>query len=164
MAETPRPLEWSKICAVGIGCLVLVLATGYAAFTTRPCPAGACPSFAAWFDQDTRPRTMLVGAAAGAAFGLIDNALLWLGMSALETLFRRLPGGTDPLVLAGYGNAFSSLVSAFVSTFVGRWISNVFDVDVDKAPLWSMALGIAIGCAVGIALPAALMRRAAKRA
>lgn len=180
------PLDWPRIVSVFVGCAVLVVATGAMAFSVRKCDTAPldqvgdavlgggsdderqaerpCPDVAQWLDQDTSAKSILVGAAAGAAFGLIDNTLLWVGMSSLETLFARLPGGTEPNVLAGYGNAFSSIVSAFVSTFVGRWIADVTDVDVDKSPLWAMALGILLGCLVGIVLPVLLLRANKKRA
>lgn len=178
---SPTPLDWPRIVSVFVGCAVLVVTTGAMAFSVRKCdaapldevgdamlggeegeaPGRPCPSLERWLDQDTSAKSILVGAAAGAAFGLIDNTLLWVGMSSLETLFARLPGGTEPNVLAGYGNAFSSIVSAFVSTFVGRWIADVTDVDVDKSPLWAMALGILLGCLVGIVVPVLLLRKAA---
>lgn len=183
-----EPLDWPRIVSVLVGCVVLVVATGAMAFGVRKCDVppsfvghavvsygerarapedekkpSQCPDFEQWIDQDTSAKSILVGAAAGAAFGLIDNTLLWVGMSSLETLFARLPGGTEPNVLAGYGNAFSSIVSAFVSTFIGRWIADVTDVDVDKAPLWSMALGILLGCLLGIVIPSLLFRRTVKK-
>ena len=180
-----EPLDWPRIVSVLVGCAVLIVATGAMAFSVRKCDLDEpppsfvgdamlegegddgtskkahCPSLEAWLDQDTSAKSILVGAATGAAFGLIDNTLLWVGMSSLETLFARLPGGTEPNVLAGYGNAFSSIVSAFVSTFIGRWIADVTDVDVDKSPLWAMAVGILLGCIVGIVVPSLLFRRRA---
>ena len=151
-----EPIEWRRVASVLAGCAVLVVATGGVAFATRPCDEeGGCPDLDAWLDQDTRLKSIAVGMAAGVAFGLIDNLLLWLGMSAMDTALARLPGGDRPLALAGYGNAFSSVVSAFVSTFVGRLLANVYDVDVDKAPLWSMATGLLLGCLLGVAVPRA---------
>lgn len=152
-----EPIEWHRVASVLVGCAVLVVATGGVAFATRPCEGGAdaCPDLDAWLDQDTRLKSIAVGMTAGVAFGLIDNLLLWLGMSAMDTLLARLPGGDQPLALAGYGNAFSSVVSAFVSTFVGRLLANVYRVDVDKAPLWSMATGLLLGCLLGVAVPRA---------
>lgn len=149
-------IHWPRIASVLVGCVVLIVATGYLAFTMRPCTPKHCPSFEEWIDQDTSAKSILVGAAAGAAFGIIDNTLLWVGMSAMDSLFARLPGGTTPNVLAGYGNAFSSVVSAFVSTFVGRIIADAFHVNLDKTPLWSMAFGILVGCVVGILVPLAV--------
>lgn len=157
MAEKARPIEWSRISAVLTGCAVLILASGYVAFRSRPCPDGVCPSLEQWLDRDLSVRAISVGVLAGFAFGLIDNALLWVGISSLDSLFAHFPGGGQPTVLAGYGNAFSSVISAFVSTFIGRWISDVFEVDLDRVPLWSMALGILTGSILGIAIPRMLI-------
>lgn len=165
MAPTKlEPIDWARVAAVLAGCVAVIVATGAVAFAVRTCPPGPdggkkCPTLGEWFDQDTSAKAILVGAAAGAAFGVIDNTLLYVGMSSLETVFARLPGGRDPLVLAGYGNAFSSVVSIFVSTFVGRWIASVYHLDIDRAPLWSSAVGILVGCVVAIAVPQALARR-----
>lgn len=153
-----RPIQWPQVLSVLIGCLVLIFATGLVSFSTRPCRQGEegeeiCPSFVEWIDQDTSTKSILVGAAAGVAFGLIDNILLYVGMSSLESVFKRLPAGGDPNVLAGYGNAFSGLVSAFVSVFLGRLFANVFHLDVDKAPLWSMAIGTLFGSLLGVVVP-----------
>ena len=155
-----EPIDWRRVASVLVGCVALIVATGTIAFSVRKCPPSAdasdttsCPDLEDWLDQDTSTKSILVGSAAGMAFGLIDNTLLWVGMSALDTVFARLPGGTEANVLAGYGNAFSSIVSAFVSTFVGRFIADTANVDVDKAPLWSMALGIFVGCLVGMFVP-----------
>ena len=152
-------VEWISILCVLIGCLVVIVATGYAAFQTRPCTEAKCLDFEEWLDQDDSVKSVLVGAAAGATFGLIDNTLLWVGMNSMESLFRLFPRGDEPNFLAGYGNAFSSIVSAFISVFVGRWISNVFNVDVDRSPLWSMAMGILFGCVIGIVLPSMFVYR-----
>ena len=148
------PIEWARISAVILGCVVLIVATGYAAYASRKCDDDdKCPSFEEWIDRDMSPKSIAVGVAAGTVFGLIDNALLWTGMSALDTLFARLPGGDNVNVMAGYGNAFSSVISAFVSTFVGQYIADTFGIDVDKTPLWSMAFGILLGCILGIVGP-----------
>lgn len=149
-------IDWHRIASVIVGCLVVIVATGHLAYDARK---DKSESVEAWIDQDTSSKAILVGTVAGAAFGLIDNTLLWLGMSSMDSLFVRLPGGDQPNVLAGYGNAFSSVVSAFVSTFVGRYISSVFGVDVDRAPLWSMAVGILLGCVIGIVIPMAVLKR-----
>ena len=155
-----EPIEWGRVASVLSGCAVLIVATGGVAFYTRPCDAEGegCPSLDEWLDQDTTAKSVAVGMAAGVAFGLIDNVLLWLGMNAMDTALARLPGGGNPLALAGYGNAFSSVVSAFVSTFVGRLLANVYHVDVSRAPLWSMATGLLVGCLMGVAVPRALMQ------
>lgn len=182
-AELP-PIDWTSVTRVLLGSLALILATGALAYATRPCKGGAAEveeeggevveeegddddhrshpaacarePFFAWFDQRTSLRYIMLGASAGVVFGAIDNILLWYGISALETVFARLPLGRNSNVVAGYGNAFSSLISAFVSTFVSRFIANTMHVDVDDAPLWSMAFGVVIGCVIGIALPLAI--------
>ena len=152
-----EPVEWGRVASVLVGCAVLIVATGGVAFATRPCDDDTvCQGLDEWLDQDTSAKSVAVGMAAGVAFGLIDNLLLWLGMSAMDTALARMPGGGSPLALAGYGNAFSSVVSAFVSTFVGRFLANVYHVDVSRAPLWSMAIGLLAGCLMGAAIPRAL--------
>ena len=155
------PIAWGRVLSVLVGCVVLVVLTGALAFAARPCDSTFdCPDLLDWLDRDTSLKAVLVGAAAGVAFGLVDNALLFIGMNELDTLFARLPGGSMHKVLAGYGNCFSSVISAFVSTFIGRWIADVTHVDVSKAPMWSMALGILVGCLCGIVLPMLLLENA----
>lgn len=145
--------ESEKIPLILGACVFLVVLTGSLAYTTRPCSGEACEDFAKWIDKDMTWRSILVGIAAGVSFGFCDNALLFFGISALDSVFTRLPYGKEDLMVAGYGNAFSSTVSAFVSTFIGQVISNVTGLDPDNAPLWAMAVGLAIGGLIGIYVP-----------
>ena len=151
MTAKPTPIVWKHVVALLVGCLVVIATTGYFAFRTRPCPP--CRPFWEWLHGEQTTRHVVVGMTLGTIFGFVDNALLFLGVHVLDPILQGLPGGRDPRILAGYGNTFSGVVSAFVSTFIGRIVAHTVGVGDDDAPIWSMALGIAFGCVVGIALP-----------
>lgn len=154
------PVEWGSALRLFLGCIVFTTAIGAWAFHTRSCPPGRrCPTLGEWLDGPAPSlKAALVGLGSGVAFGFIDNCLLFLGIASLDTLFERLPyAHGDSRVIAGYGNTFSSAFSALASTFVGRGIASATHMDVDDAPLWSMALGLVAGGLVGIAVPRALL-------
>ena len=154
----PKEVKWTEIARLLVGCTVLTTALGMLAFRMRPCDDKKCESFGEWINGGRlTAATMLVGAGAGVAFGFLDNCFLFLGMSSLDSVFRMLPYGDDSRVLAGYGNAFSSTISAFASTFVGRLIADMAGVSIDDAPLWAMATGLLVGGMAGIAVPRLLL-------
>ena len=152
-----KPVNARRVLNVGIGVIVLMVASAVLAFRLRDCKDARCdPSVGRWLNNGPLTwKTMLVGLASGLVFGFVDNALLFAGLDVIDGLLARLPGGSDPRVLAGYGNAVSSTVSAFVSTFLGEAIASA--TGVRDGPLWALAVGILIGGLVGIAVPRALL-------
>lgn len=150
------PIEWTRVLTVTIGALVFVVATGAWAFAVR-CPGEDC-SFARFINgQQLSLKSMIVGFGSGCAFGFADNALLYMGMDSLDSLFRRLPRGDEELVRAGYGNTFSNGVSAFTATFTGAALSKM--TGIQQTPLWSDALGVVLGGLFGLLVPRLLMGR-----
>ena len=152
----------SKKIAVLVGlCVALIAASATWAFHLRPCDESGCEGFEEWINgsKGLTLKSIMVGLLTGIVFGFVDNALMFAGIAALDKSFARLPFGEDPLVMAGYGNAFSSTVSAFVSTFIGKGIAGISGVDPDKAPLWAMAVGLLLGCVIGVLLPRVLLGR-----
>ena len=87
---------------------------------------------------------------------MIDNCLLFFGMSALDAVFARLPGGSDPSIQAAYGNAVGSSFSAFGAAFVGQAIVHI--TGTSHTPLWSQAIGVFVGGLLGILVPCMLLR------
>lgn len=147
-----KPINGHAVAAILIGSVVFLLALGAAAFAMRTCDC----DFWSWLNSG--PVTMdsvLLGFGTGLAFGAIDNVLLFCGISALDAVFQRLPGGTDPVTNAAYGNAFSSALSAFGSVFVGQLISDI--TKQTKTTLWAQAIGVFIGGLLGIVLSMMLM-------
>lgn len=88
-------------------------------------------------------KMILIGFMSGMVFGIIDNTGLWFGMEAIDPI---LPKGT--LTRAGYGNVYADTLSAFLSTFAGKIISNVLDMT--ETPLWASAFGTTCGCLTGL--------------
>ena len=86
---------------------------------------------------------ILIGFISGMVFGIIDNTGLWFGMEAIDPI---LPKGT--LTRAGYGNVYADTLSAFLSTFAGKIISNVLNMN--ETPLWANAIGTTCGCLTGL--------------
>lgn len=94
---------------------------------------------------------VLVGMIGGIVFGMIDNAGLWFGISALEPFFIKKMGiAPGSLEVAGYGNMFSDGLGAFLGTFVGIIVSEYTQIELDEAPVWVDAIGVIIGCYLGI--------------
>ena len=88
-------------------------------------------------------KMILIGFISGMVFGIIDNTGLWFGMRAIDPI---LPKGT--LTRAGYGNVYADTLSAFLSTFAGKIISNVLNMN--ETPLWASAIGTTCGCLTGL--------------
>jgi hypothetical protein len=99
--------------------------------------------------QNPTTKKIMVGMASGLIFGFIDNFGLFMGMSILDPLLKKLPGAGDANVFAGYGNTFSDMVGAFLGTFGGKYVADKFKED--EYPIWSEAVGIILGCLMGIA-------------
>ena len=99
-------------------------------------------------------KSIAVGMTSGLIFGFIDNFGLFMGMSVLDPVLKKLPGAANPNVFAGYGNTFSDMIGAFLGTFGGKYVADKFKED--DYPIWSEAVGIIIGCLVGIAAGKAL--------
>tara|TARA_Y100001958_G_C21058580_1_gene422230 strand:- start:156 stop:704 length:549 start_codon:yes stop_codon:yes gene_type:complete len=88
-------------------------------------------------------KMILIGFISGMVFGIIDNTGLWFGMEAIDPI---LPKGT--LTRAGYGNVYADTLSAFLSTFAGKIISNILNMN--ETPLWANAIGTTCGCLTGL--------------
>jgi hypothetical protein len=155
-AHQYKPIRGKDILFLVAGCLVFLLLTGWWAWSLRTCSAGDCDGVWAWMNEGpVTLRSFAIGFGSGIAFGMIDNCLLFFGMSALDSVFERLPGGRNPNVQAAYGNAMSSSFSAFGAAFVGQAISDI--TGTDKSPLWSRSIGVFIGGLLGILLPVCIM-------
>lgn len=91
-------------------------------------------------------KNVVVGMVFGLVFGFIDNAGMFFGMDALEPF---LP--SEGFVAAGIGNTYSSVLGAFLASF----LSNVIKIGtgVDNVPVWSDAAGIVVGAIAGIYIP-----------
>lgn len=153
----PAPIESGKVLSVLLGCLVLVVATAGLAFVHRKCDDDGCKDFATWLNgDDVTTKSVLVGMASGVVFGFVDNTLLYTGITALDSVFERFPGSDDERVVAGLGNCFSSTVSAFVSTFIGRLIAE--ETGMKDGPMWAMAFGLFVGCLLGIIIPRVIIK------
>tara|TARA_B100000795_G_scaffold258152_1_gene232012 strand:+ start:1602 stop:2075 length:474 start_codon:yes stop_codon:yes gene_type:complete len=96
-------------------------------------------------------KNILVGMVFGIVFGFIDNAGMFFGMDALEPF---LP--TEGFVAAGIGNTYSSVLGAFLASF----LSNVIKINtgVEKVPVWSDAAGIVVGAVLGIYIPPMIVK------
>lgn len=104
--------------------------------------------------QNPTTKKIMVGMASGLIFGFIDNFGLFMGMSVLDPILKKLPAASNPNVFAGYGNTFSDMIGAFLGTFGGKYVADKFKED--DYPIWSEAVGIIIGCLMGIAAGKAL--------
>ena len=94
----------------------------------------------------TYPKYVSIGMVSGIIFGFIDNAGLWLGMTALDPYLQ----GLDENTKDGLGNTFSDGLGAFLGTFAGSIMSDMYDVKIEDTPLWTNAVGVIIGCLLGI--------------
>ena len=94
-------------------------------------------------------KKILIGLVSGIVFGIIDNTGLWFGMEAIDPI---LPKGA--LTRAGYGNVYADTLSAFLSTFAGKIISNL--VGAHETPLWANAIGTTCGCLTGLHMSKAI--------
>jgi len=99
-------------------------------------------------------KMILIGFVSGLVFGIIDNTGLWFGMEAIDPI---LPKGT--LTRAGYGNVYADTLSAFLSTFAGKIISNLVGMDMGETPLWASAIGTTSGCLLGLHISKAISGR-----
>ena len=97
-------------------------------------------------------KMILIGFMSGMVFGIIDNTGLWFGMKAIDPI---LPKGT--LIRAAYGNTYADTLSAFLSTFTGKIISNLLNMS--ETPLWASALGTTFGCLTGLHICKAITGR-----
>ena len=89
-------------------------------------------------------------------FGFIDNLGLFIGMEALDPIFKTFPlaKGNSSLaenVAGGYGNTFSDFIGAFIGTSIGNLVLNKGKVE--KTPLWVEPVAIILGCLVGVWVP-----------
>lgn len=99
-------------------------------------------------------KMILIGFVSGLVFGIIDNTGLWFGMEAIDPI---LPKGN--LTRAGYGNVYADTLSAFLSTFAGKIISNLVGMDMGETPLWASAIGTTTGCLLGLHISKAISGR-----
>lgn len=153
-----KQVDRGRVAAVLVGSVVFIAATAAWAYHSQKCAAKRC-SFAALLNRNASAKSIAMGVAKGMVFGLMDAALLYVGMDAFEGVFRTLPGGGEELVRAGYGNAYSNGVSAFSSAFGGVALSAMTGVGEGDSPLWANALGVVVGGVVGIAVPRQLVGR-----
>lgn len=150
-------IDTKGVVAMLVGTLIFLLITATWAYTQHQCTHGEPCTFGSWFNGGALSwNSILLGFGSGLAFGAIDNSLLLFGISTLDSLFQRLPGGTDAKINAAYGNAFSSSISGLGAAFVGQVI--VDKSGVAQTPLWSQALGILLGGLVGILIPSLIMQ------
>lgn len=152
-SHTLKSIDFKKIATLLGGCVIFLAITGAIAFLMRPCDESEkpCEGFWEWINNGPIGMDSLaVGFSTSIAFGFIDNVLLMSGMSSLDAVFERLPGGEDPIVAAGYGNAFSSTISMFGSAFVGKIISDL--TGAKTSPIWAQSIGVLIGGILGIFL------------
>lgn len=144
------PVDVARVVGVLVLCVALVVGSGAWAYAMR---TDRDVSLLRWLDQDITAASIVIGMAAGVVFGCMDNLLLMIGITSLDSVLKNLPFGNDSSALAGYGNAFSGFVSLFVSTFLSRGLASTTGVDPDKAPLWASSMGLVLGSVIGIVLP-----------
>lgn len=158
--EQPRKnIAWTPILILVTVCVVLTVY--FASIAFRECKAqkfGKCEKDAKLFDvwkwlngDNVSLKSIAVGMTSGVVFGFVDNAGLFLGMEALDSVFEKLPFGKEANVKSGYGNTFSDMVGAFMSTFIGRYIT--YKTGITEYPMWSEAIGVFVGCLLGILIP-----------
>jgi len=153
----PTETFWSKwgqmIIFLSI-VFVCILITGVAAFAVTNAMLTSrgndTITFGTFFGGKVLAGSM-VGMSSGLVFGFLDNFGLFFGMDLLDPLIQKFPMGTEPLVVAGYGNTFSDMVGAFMGVFVGKMIQEI--TDVRDYPIWSEAIGIFFGCLLGCFIP-----------
>ena len=149
----PTKLEQKKLSNLLWGSVIIILLVG-----------GLCYNYLKTHYQDKENReftitefingtnsmppmkNILVGMVFGTVFGFIDNAAMFFGMDALEPF---LP--TEGFIAAGLGNTYSSVLGAFLASF----LSNVIKIStgVESVPVWSDAAGIIVGAILGIYIP-----------
>lgn len=151
------PIDYKSISILLISCIVVISVAAFLSF--KSCKNNKFENceeeditFGEWFNGTNLDlKSIVVGMTSGVVFGFVDNAGLFLGMDKLDSLFQRLPLGNEVNVKAGYGNTFSDMIGAFLSTFIGRQI--VYKTGVTEYPMWSEAIGIVVGCLLGIFIP-----------
>ena len=159
-------IAWGRIAILFATCLVLIAVSAVLAYracqrTDRPdCRPreGEAPleTFWRWMNgSEVGWGNVLVGMTSGVVFGFVDNAGLFMGMEILDDLFRTLPFGNEEKPRSGYGNTFSDLVGAFLSTFIGRYIQ--YATNITDYPMWAEAVGMFVGCLLGIFVPRAFL-------
>ena len=164
--EPEGMIAWGRIAKLFAVCIVLIAVSAVLAYsecqrTRHPdCKPreGERPlqTFWRWINgSETGLANVLVGMASGVVFGFVDNAGLFMGMEILDDLFRKLPFGNEEKPRSGYGNTFSDLIGAFLSTFIGRYIE--YTTKITEYPMWSEAVGMFVGCLFGIFVPRALL-------
>lgn len=151
-----KPINPFAVIAILVGAIVFLLLTGWLSFSLRKCSADKKCSFWEWFNSGPVTwRSVGLGFGTGIAFGGIDNALLFFGISALDSVFQRLPGGLSPVVNAAYGNAFSSSISAFGAAFIGQAIADISGQN--STTLWAESIGVFVGGLIGIIIPSLIL-------
>ncbi len=144
-------VELHKLLRLFVFVILAIVVSGYLAYTTECNKNGKCPPFSEWLNGTSNLKYILVSLTTGVSFGIIDNVLLIVGIDSIDSFCQKFcPGSENPIILAGYGHTFSTVVSAFISTFIGIWISNVTETDIDNAPVWSLAVGMLLGSLFGI--------------
>ena len=149
----PGPMSPSQLIG---GSLALIIAFGFVAYRMANKryreKNGKNLSVREWFNgQHVTKKGVIIGMASGIVFGFIDNFGLYMGMSALDPYFKKLPGGNYANVNAGLGNTFSDAIGSFLGTFIGNAIADYYEVY--DYPIWSEAVGIIIGCLLGVYIP-----------
>jgi len=149
--------EMSGIQRLLLISLLLILVAGFAAYRARlrNDPGLTVKEFlglnANYLLTERGRMIILVGMIGGIIFGIIDNAGLWFGLSALEPLFIKklgvAPGSNE---MAAFGNLFSDGLGAFLGTFAGVIMSEYTGIELDESPIWVDAIGVIIGCYIGI--------------
>jgi hypothetical protein len=151
-------IEWGKLVRLLLFVAITMILFGYLAYSTQPDSEKI--AFWTWLNGKLSFKYIIVSLSAGISFGFIDNMLLLVGIDSIDTFCRRFcPGSDNPIFLAGYGHTFATVVSAFISTFIGKWVANITNVNVDDGPVWSLAFGILIGSLFGLVLCSIMLRQ-----
>jgi hypothetical protein len=148
----PSKLEQKKLNNLIIASLLIILIIGGICYTylkkhyEKKGKKFTITEFLNGVDGPPPLKNIIVGMVFGLVFGFIDNAGMFFGMDALEPF---LPN--EGFVAAGIGNTYSSVLGAFLASF----LSNVIKIStgVENAPVWSDAAGIVVGAIAGIYIP-----------
>jgi hypothetical protein len=91
-------------------------------------------------------KTFILSMLAGVAFGIMDNAQLFLSVDAIAPF---LPAGV--ITAAGWSNAYSDVMGTFFVSYIDRILLVVFSFH--NGPIYGQAIGVFIGCMVGLYVP-----------
>ena len=102
-------------------------------------------------------KNILVGLSQGLIFGFIDNFGMYLGLDSLETLLKKNDRISNPIVIAGIGNLYSSIFGSIMGASLSKGIKQ--STGISATPWWSDTLGILIGSVLGIYIPSLVMTK-----